>query len=611
MSVKAAGESHVGLVRERNEDTLIVIPSRGLYAVFDGMGGVAGGDVASAAARDRMREVVESADGTTTGRALLDQAIQAACGHVHAMANANRARSGMGTTVVACLVEGSHVTIGHVGDSRAYLLREGRMLQLTRDHTIVAELVERGAITADEGERHAYKNVLSRNLGARPGAKVDFAEVTLQGGDRLLLCSDGLTGFATTEAIQYLLGSGDLPEQVARDLIEVALRGGGGDNVSAVVIEAMLPPPTATAVVRTRGASAWWQWRGRFLAAADKLGLAESPIGSSIPASERVGLIAGSLAQAIFHDLEKSSGINVWTYAHNLATGWIGQGGEWAPLRGLIDTLTAATRVVIDEMRETDPTLVELLDTALTRALVVGELAIGSVLDEQIRKVDAELIAVHAASMPPETERESSRFLDQPTIPFIGAHQLALDEGTSPELKGAIRSVLRATGAAGASGAPVEQVLTALEALATEGSSEAAVELSARELYGVRTVDEAGVSPLFSSLERARLLMIANVHRLEAADSLKASVLRRLATVHHHLALAQASLVVEAAGPASDRLRQTQKATAELRAEATELEQSIAELELRSATVIEMPRLESDPTGESPWEAATQVENQS
>src|SRR5207237_2854229 len=142
--------------------------------------------------------------------------------------------------------------------------RGGRLQVLTRDHTIVEELVDRGMLSVEEAERHPYKNVLSRNLGAKPETRVDVTEVELTGGDRLLLCSDGLYGYASAEAIQYLLGSGDATQHVARDLIDLALRGGGGDNVSVIVIEAPSPPPSSTQVVRTRGAMAWWQRRERY-----------------------------------------------------------------------------------------------------------------------------------------------------------------------------------------------------------------------------------------------------------------------------------------------------------------------------------------------------------
>src|ERR1043165_6581437 len=211
--LRVAGDSHIGKVRTTNEDALIVEPQLGLYAVLDGMGGANAGDVASQLARDTIRDFVLHRRVTLAPRALMEEAIVAGSAAVFGEAHRHRERHGMGTTVVACLVvDPQQVVIAHVGDSRAYLWRDGRLQALTRDHTIVEELVERGLLTAEDAERHPYKNVLSRNLGAKPEARVDSLELALRPGDRLLLCSDGLYGYAAAEAIQYLLGSGDRSE---------------------------------------------------------------------------------------------------------------------------------------------------------------------------------------------------------------------------------------------------------------------------------------------------------------------------------------------------------------------------------------------------------------
>lgn len=230
LSIRSAGDSHRGSVREHNEDALIVDPRWGLYAVLDGMGGAASGDVAANKARDVIHEYVRARRSAMQPRPLLEAAINAASAAVHGEAQRKKDRRGMGTTVVAVLVDGRRATVAHVGDSRAYLLRDGHLHRLTSDHTIVAELVARGALAPDEADRHAYKNVLSRNLGAKPTAAVDVSEVELQPGDRLLLCSDGLYGYAPTDAVHHLVASTDPPDEVVRDLIEAALRGGGGDN---------------------------------------------------------------------------------------------------------------------------------------------------------------------------------------------------------------------------------------------------------------------------------------------------------------------------------------------------------------------------------------------
>ncbi|HWU85807.1 MAG TPA: Stp1/IreP family PP2C-type Ser/Thr phosphatase, partial [Kofleriaceae bacterium] len=391
--LRIAGDTHVGKVRSANEDALIVEPRLGLYAVLDGMGGANAGDVASQMARDAIREHVQQRRGALPPRKLLEAAIQAGSKTVYTGAQADRERHGMGTTVVACLVvDGTHLVVGHVGDSRAYLLRRGRLQALTRDHTIVEELVDRGLLSAEDAERHPYKNVLSRNLGSRPQTRVELAELELAAGDRILLCSDGLYGYASTEAIQYVLGSGDDPDQVCRDLIELALRGGGGDNVSTIVIETPQAPPTSTQVVRTTGASAWWQRRQRFLAVAKERGLTRSPMVRGLDPKEALELIALSLCQAVYHDLEKSTGVNVWTFAQNLAGGWFERGGGWAAVRGLIDILGMSAHAVVDEVRAADAKLGFLLDVAVSRALVVAELALGGLLAERLRQVDTDLI---------------------------------------------------------------------------------------------------------------------------------------------------------------------------------------------------------------------------
>ena len=598
-AIRAAGDTHTGHVRSSNEDAVIVDARRGLYVVLDGMGGANAGDVASQTARDMIAEFVRNNRRVAqTGRVLLDAAIQAASKAVHQAATSRHDRHGMGTTVVACLVESEHrAVIAHVGDSRAYLLRGGRLIQLTRDHTIVAELVDRGAISADEADQHAYKNVLSRNLGSKPECKVDFNELDVKPGDRILLCSDGLYGYASPEAMQYLLGSGDAPEHVARDLIELALRGGGGDNVSAIVIETGGVAPTTTQLVRQSGSIAWWQRRQRFMTAAQERGVGRSPIAASLGApGEALEMLAGSLCQAVFHDLEKSTGVNVWTFAHNLAIGWLGRGGEWAPLRNLLDALTASARVVIEELRGQDAQLARLLDTAVTRALVVAELAVGSVLADQLRVVDRELVEIHAhrqaeaevESRAPSTSGQT--FVDQPTIPFVSPARAMSHDGASPEVIGAVRGAVRAARAKARGQANpdlVIQCLATIEAIATDPEATAVAVLGARDLWGVRTVDEAGVGPLFDALDRARMLATTAAHELGARPAAIAATLRRVSVAHQRLVGSCAGLVIEAASPAKDKLREAQAETIELRQQVAKLERKLGDLERKFATIVD------------------------
>jgi protein phosphatase len=607
--MKFAGSTNVGKVRDTNEDSMIVEPARGLFAVLDGMGGANAGDVASQMARDAIKDFVTQRRLNLAPTALLEGAILAGSATVFQGAQNNRERHGMGTTVVACMVvDAKHVIVGHVGDSRAYLLRGGRLQLLTRDHTIVEELVDRGLLSAEEAERHPYKNVLSRNLGARPETRVDILDLELQGGDRLLLCSDGLYGYASAEAIQYLLGSGDAAEHVARDLIDLALRGGGGDNVSVIVIEAPPAAPTSTQVVRTSGATAWWQKRQKFLIVAKDRGLTKNAIVRGLDPKEALDVVGLSLCQAIYHDLEKSTGVNVWTFAQNLAGGWFERGGDWSAVRGMMDILQTSARAVVEEIKVADAQLGFLLDVAVSRALVVAELALGGLLAERLRQVDTDLIQLHTAmhetvdAPSDDTLETGERFIDRPTIPFLRPDRPVTSSGVSSDLIDAIGKTITIARARTAPRAElVKQVLAALEAIATEGASNfATAVLSARELYGVRTVDDQGIMPLFDALDQARIMTTASVHQIQAPETVKSAVLRALSFAHQRLVGATTGLVLEAVAPFSDRLKEVQAVTGELRDRVAQAEKKRAELERRFATNID-PSLPWGHRGTTEW----------
>jgi len=599
LGVRVAGDTNVGKVRTTNEDSMILDPIRGLFVVLDGMGGANAGDIASQMARDAIAEFVLHRRSTMPMPALLEQAIQTGSATVFAAAQANRERHGMGTTCVAALmVDPTHVLIGHVGDSRAYLLRGGRLQMLTRDHTIVEELVDRGLLSPEDAERHPYKNVLSRNLGARSETRVDIVEVELKPGDRLLLCSDGLYGYASAEGIQYILGSGDEPEHVARDLIDLALRGGGGDNVTTIVLEAPAAAPSSTQIVRTNGAGAWWQRRQRFLHVAKERGLPKNPIVRGLDPNEALELVALNLCQAIYHDLEKSTGVNVWTFAQTLAGGWFERGGEWAPLRGMMDILGESSRVVVDEIRTLDSQLGFLLDVAVSRALVVAELALGGLLAERLRQVDSDLIMLHTAAQETiegsidellDTGDTGDRFIDRPTIPFLRPDRQVTNSGESAEVINAIEKTLTIARARTVPRAElVKQILSSLEAIATDGAGSFATSvLAARDLYGVRTVDDNGIMPLFDALDQARILTASSVHQIQASDITRARALRAISAAHQRLVGAATGLVLEAAAPFSDKLREAQVKTSEMRDQVAKAERKRAELERRFATNVD------------------------
>ncbi len=596
-NLRIAGDTHVGKVRTTNEDSMIVDHQRGLYVVLDGMGGANAGDIASQTARDAIRDFVTQRRQQMEPRALIEAAIQYGSASVWNAAQQVRERHGMGTTCVACLlVDAKRAIIAHAGDSRAYLLRHGRLQSLTRDHTIVEELVERGQLSPEDAERHPYKNVLSRNLGAKPDTRVDIVDLEIKPGDRLMLCSDGLYGYASTEAMQYLLGSGDPPETVARDLIDLALRGGGGDNVTTIVIEAPQVAPTSTQVVRTTGATAWWQKRQRFLQVARERGLTTNLICSGLDPDEALDLVGKSLCQAIFHDLEKSTGVNVWTYAQNLAGGWFERGGEWKPLRSLMDILAVSARTVVDEVRKADAELGFLLDVAVSRALVVAELALGGLLAERLRQVDADLIDVHSAMQESESSRvdtepseEDPRFIEQRTIPFLRPDRPITSPGINAELVTAIQKTLTiARGRTSQRAELVRNILTALEQIATDstGNFSSAV-VAARDLYGVRAVDDAGIMPLFDALDSARIITASSVHQISVPDAMRAKVLHAVSSAHHRLVSAMTGLVLEAVAPYSDRLREAQARTGELRDKVARTERKRAELEKKFAGTVD------------------------
>ena len=607
--MRVAGDTNVGKVRDTNEDALILDPARGLYAVLDGMGGANAGDIASQTARDAIRGFVIQKRLAFSPKQLLEAALLAGSRAVFESAQAHRERHGMGTTCVAVLVvDKSHVIVGHVGDSRCYLLRGGRLQTLTRDHTIVEELVDRGLLAADEAERHPYKNVLSRNLGSRPDTKVDLLELELKPGDRLLLCSDGLYGYASAEGIQYILGSGDEPQHVARDLIELALRGGGGDNVTTIILEAPAAPPSTTQLVRTNGAMAWWQKRQTFLIVAKDRGLTRNPIVRGLDPKDALDVVALSLCQAVFHDLEKSTGVNVWTFAQNLASGWFERGGEWSAVRSMMDILGTASRAVVDEIKVADGKLGFLLDVAVSRALVVAELALGGLLAERLRQVDTDLIQLHTAmhetvdAPSDDTLDTGERFVDRPTIPFLRPDRPVTGSGVTAEvIDGITKTITIARARTSPRAELVKEVLTALDAIASEGSGNfGTAVLSARELYGVRSVDDQGIMPLFDALDQSRIVIASAVHQIQTTESNRAKVLRALSVAHQRLVSAMTGLVLEAVAPFSERLREIQQTTSDLRDEVASVERRRADLERRFATNID-PSLPWGSRGTTEW----------
>jgi len=219
-----------GRKRRRNEDNYVVAPP--LFAVADGMGGAQAGEVASRLAASALES---GDDGSLRGVERVAALIREANRRVYERATSDPAASGMGTTMTVALVEGSTVSIGHVGDSRAYLVREGRMEQLTDDHSLVNELCKSGKLSREEAETHPQRSVITRAVGTDPDVDVDAFAIEARDGDVFLLCSDGLTDMVDDEDILDLLERHrDDLDRAVRSLVAAANRGGGEDNITAL-----------------------------------------------------------------------------------------------------------------------------------------------------------------------------------------------------------------------------------------------------------------------------------------------------------------------------------------------------------------------------------------
>jgi protein phosphatase len=234
-----AGVSHVGLVRPENEDSAFVGPY--LAAVADGVGGAAAGEVASATATFALAATVLGRFGEPPEQLLLDGS-EAAGAHVRRGVQTDLNRLGMATTLTAVVTDGERVVLGHVGDSRAYLLRDGALIQVSRDHTYVQDLVERGHLDEESVRRHPWRNVVLRSVDGDPvHERLDLVPLDVEVGDRLLLCSDGLTDLVRDEAIADLLAVEDA-DAAAAACVEAALAAGGRDNVTCVVVDVVDGP---------------------------------------------------------------------------------------------------------------------------------------------------------------------------------------------------------------------------------------------------------------------------------------------------------------------------------------------------------------------------------
>ena len=243
--LRYAVRSDVGLLREGNEDSAYAGPR--LLAVADGMGGHAAGEVASALTIASMAELETEQSG---GDMLMElsSAVAAANTRLQEQILANPAVEGMGTTLTALLWSDGHAAVCHIGDSRGYLLREGEFYQITHDHTLVQSLVDEGRISADDVSTHPQRSLLLRALDGRSIAEPDLSVHEAQLGDRYLLCSDGLSGVVSDETLRDTLSAIEDPDAATRQLIDLAIHGGGPDNITCIVADVVdtattrLPP---------------------------------------------------------------------------------------------------------------------------------------------------------------------------------------------------------------------------------------------------------------------------------------------------------------------------------------------------------------------------------
>ncbi|MFD0316164.1 Stp1/IreP family PP2C-type Ser/Thr phosphatase [Streptomyces flavalbus] len=236
LSLRFAAGSHKGMIREGNEDSGYAGPR--LLAIADGMGGAAAGEVASSEAISTIVALDDDIPGSDVLTSL-GTAVQRANDQLRQMVEEDPTLEGMGTTLTALLWTGQRLGLVHVGDSRAYLLRDGVLTQITQDHTWVQRLVDEGRITEEEATTHPQRSLLMRALGSGDHVEPDLSIREVRAGDRYLICSDGLSGVVSHQTLEDTLASYQGPQETVQDLIQLALRGGGPDNITVIVADVL------------------------------------------------------------------------------------------------------------------------------------------------------------------------------------------------------------------------------------------------------------------------------------------------------------------------------------------------------------------------------------
>jgi serine/threonine protein phosphatase PrpC len=255
LTVQVAGHTDVGCVRTNNEDNFGFDGRYGIYVVCDGMGGAAAGEIASKLAVDTVltyfREAARNKHYPAVGEPIesmsqranaLASAVQLANGAIFEMGTHHAAQRGMGSTIVAVLMQGNFFSIGHVGDSRIYLIRSGEIQQLTNDHSLVMEQVRRGLITREEAEKSDMQNIIIRALGSESIVQPDVDDLIAMPGDVLLLASDGLTKHVKDEWMLGIIQEAPTLDRACLDLIDAAKAHGGDDNITCLLIKVVEQP---------------------------------------------------------------------------------------------------------------------------------------------------------------------------------------------------------------------------------------------------------------------------------------------------------------------------------------------------------------------------------
>jgi PPM family protein phosphatase len=236
--ITSAGRTDVGIIRSGNEDNFLMVPDRGIFVVADGMGGHAAGEVASEMAVRFVARELGSLKGLGDDQVAdrMRNAIRAANGAIFQRTLTEHDKRGMGTTVTALVLYETRFLIGQVGDSRAYLHRDGKLIQLTKDHSYVQEQVDAGYLTPEQARSHPYSNVITRCVGANSDVMPDIYLGTVKSQDLFLLASDGLTGMLEDPELEEQLAGERMPQERVDALITEANRHGGLDNITAIIV---------------------------------------------------------------------------------------------------------------------------------------------------------------------------------------------------------------------------------------------------------------------------------------------------------------------------------------------------------------------------------------